>query len=61
MSNPENRSHEGARIINLDDVRRAKFAEQMKREEGIEAAKSRHPAFKAAQFRKEQEEKEKGE
>jgi len=45
---PEDRSSDGARVISLDEHR-------TKREAPLQAAKDRHPAYRAAKKRKEQE------
>ena len=45
---PQNRASDGARVINLGEYR-------AKREAPLQAAKDRHPAYRAAKKRKEEE------
>jgi len=51
------KAQDGARVINLDEYRKAKFGDQ---DSLLEAAKGRHPAF-LAQKAREQAEKDKNE
>ena len=50
MDAPKDRANDGARVYSLSEYREKKDAP-------LQAAKNRHPAFLAAQRRKEQEEK----
>ena len=48
----DDKAQDDARVINLDDYRRAKFGDQNSL---LEAAKGRHPAFRAQKAREEAE------